>query len=69
VASLHVLLASLNHSAVTAGRYLADVVRIGDVVYRRGDQSYTGERMLGGYTPFAWSAVIRGALTTVESLA
>jgi hypothetical protein len=32
-----VLLASLNHSAVTAGRYLADVVRIRDGVYRSGD--------------------------------
>jgi hypothetical protein len=32
------LLASLNPSAVTAGRYLADVVRIGDVADRRGDQ-------------------------------
>jgi hypothetical protein len=33
-----VLLASLNPSAVTAGRYLTDVIRIGDVVDRRGDQ-------------------------------
>ena len=31
------LLASLNPSAVTAGRYLVDVVRTGDVVDRRGD--------------------------------
>jgi hypothetical protein len=51
-----VLLASLNHSAVTAGRYLADVVRIGYVVYRRGDHVLLCTRARITQTPYSVSS-------------